>query len=117
MVIQLSKNVTLTRSKTWLRRVRWQAHMCEGDGQQWKWVAMTDALSIDAMYREMIALGFPQSDIALFIEAINNPNVVPFNPRLNNQPKKTAVRLGKTKNDMALSKEPVGIFNAAHKMQ
>ena len=117
MVIQLSKNVTLIRSRAWFGRIRWQAHICEGDGDRWEWVAMTDALTTDKMHIHLIAAGFPQSDIALFIEAINNPDVTPFNPKLNNQPKKGRVRLGKPQNDMALSKEPRGIFNAEHQMQ
>jgi len=110
MIIQMSKNVVLVRTEP-KGGVQWEARLCEGNGSEWKWTQIIPVSNTDDMYLDMIAMGFPQHDIALFVEAINNPNVVPFNRGLNNQAKKGLGLPRPTRNDMQLSKEPVGIFN------
>ena len=90
MVIQLSKGVILhsdTRWRWFRRRTYWAAAIHQGRAEtahadSMNWEVFIEFLPADQMLLRMIAMGFPQSDIGLFIQALNNPGVIPFNPKL-----------------------------------
>ena len=76
MVIQMSKGVHLRRTR-WFLSFRWQLFLLS-DGQ---FSSLSDRLDTDAMQMAMFRMKFPRGDLALFLEAVNNPQVTPHNAR------------------------------------
>jgi len=99
MVVQLSKAVHLRRTR-WFLSFRWQLFLLS-DGQ---FSSLSDRLDTDAMQLELIAGKFPRGDIALFLEAVNNPQVTPHNPR--HDKSEPVVNLAPRHNDLSL-REPL----------
>jgi len=77
MVIQLSKSVHMRRTRGWFLGYKWQLFLLTGES----FGSMTDRLSTDEMQLAMFRMRFPRGDLALFIQAVNNPQVTPHNPR------------------------------------
>ena len=103
MVVQLSKSVHLRRTR-WFLSYRWQLFLLTGE----EFNSLSDRLSTDEMQLQMIAMKFPRGDLALFLEAVNNPQVTPHNPR-HDKPEPV---VSLTPPNTALSlREPVGLFH------
>ena len=77
MIIQLSSGVHMRRTRGWSLGYRWQLFLLSGE----EFGSMTDRLDTDAMQVALIRMRFPRADIGLFIQAVNNPQVTPHNPR------------------------------------
>jgi hypothetical protein len=77
MIIQLSKSVHMRRTRGWFLNYKWQLFLLTGD----EFGSLSDRLDTDAMQMQLIAMKFPRGDLALFLEAVNNPQVTPHNPR------------------------------------
>jgi len=103
MVVQLSKSVHLRRTR-WFLSYRWQLFLLTGE----EFNSLSDRLSTDEMQLQMIAMKFPRGDLALFLEAVNNPQVTPHNPR-HDKPE-PVVSLTPRNTELSL-REPVGLFH------
>ena len=99
MVVQLSKSVHLRRTR-WFLSYRWQLFLLTGES----FGSMTDQLSTDEMQLAMFRMRFPRGDLALFLEAVNNPQVTPHNPR--HDKSEPVVNLAPRHNDLSL-REPL----------
>ena len=77
MIIQMSKGVHMRRTRGRLLGYRWQLFLLSGES----FGSMTDRLSTDEMQLALFRMRFPRGDLALFIQAVNNPQVTPHNPR------------------------------------
>ena len=99
MVVQLSKSVHLRRTR-WFLSYRWQLFLLTGE----EFNSLSDRLSTDAMQLAMFRMRFPRGDLALFLEAVNNPQVTPHNPR--HDKSEPVVNLAPRHNDLSL-REPL----------
>ena len=89
MILQMAEGVIVRTVRAGiLRRKRWQAEALTIDGEQRFWEAMTPPLTDDAMHLYLIECGLPKADVALFVQAINDPETVP----ISNAPKATSAR-------------------------
>ena len=100
MVIQLSKSVHMRRTRGWFLGYKWQLFLLTGES----FGSMTDRLSTDEMQLAMFRMRFPRGDLALFIQAVNNPQVTPHNPR--HDKSEPVVNLAPRHNDLSL-REPL----------
>jgi len=100
MVIQLSKSVHMRRTRGWFLGYKWQLFLLTGES----FGSMTDRLSTDEMQLAMFRMRFPRGDLALFIQAVNNPQVTPHNPRHDKQA--PVVDLAPRHNELSL-REPL----------
>ena len=103
MVVQLSKSVHLRRTR-WFLSYRWQLFLLTGE----EFNSLSDRLSTDEMQMALFRMKFPRGDLALFLEAVNNPRITPHNPRLDRQ--EPTVSLAPRNSELSL-REPVGLFH------
>ena len=100
MIVLLSKSVHLRRTRGWFLNYKWQLFLLTGD----EFGSLSDQLSTDQMQLAMFRMKFPRADIALFLEAVNNPQVTPHNPR--HDKSEPVVNLAPRHNDLSL-REPL----------
>lgn len=111
MVIQLSKGIILRRTRRWFS-TRWLVEIHEGTAETsspdaMRWRFLTELLSADDMMVRLIAMHFPQSDIGLFVEALNNPGKTPFRKVSGARYEPSPLQRPPGK----LSQEPKGLFH------
>lgn len=120
MVIQMSKGIvvhSITRWRWFRRCTYWGAAIHQGraetgDPASMNWTPIIAPIPAEQMLLRLIAMGFPQSDIGLFIQALNNPGVIPFNPKLPTvKPEPTPLRKPASGDHPQLSSEPRAIFH------
>ena len=104
MIIKLSQGVHMRRTRGWLLNYKWQLFLLTGE----EFGSLSDRLGTDEMQMAMFRMKFPRGDLALFLEAVNNPQVTPHNPR-HDKPE-PVVSLTPRNTELSL-REPVGLFH------